>query len=78
VLQCFKELLEALCAAIRQQVSMAHSSKNWAVHYDVLYHLDRFTILACNLVWSVLREESLCVFSCKSMPCDEMVKSRVG
>jgi len=78
VLWYFEELLEASCAAVGHQVSMAHGSEERAVHYDMLYGLDGFTTLACDLVWSVLREESLCVFPCKGMSCNEMVKSRVS
>ena len=44
----------------------------------MLYSLDGFATLACDLVWSVLREESLCVFACEGMSCNEAVKSRMS
>jgi hypothetical protein len=70
VLRGFKELLEALWAAIRHQVSAPRGGEKWAVHEDMLSCLEGCTALAGDLVWSVLGEESISVFPSECVPCN--------
>jgi len=77
-LWCFEELLEASCVAVGHQVSVVRGGEKRAVHNYMLYGLNGFAALACDLVWSVLREEPLSILPCEGVPCNEAVKSRMG
>jgi hypothetical protein len=55
----------------------ARVRESGAVHDDMLDGLEGLAALACDLVWSVLGEESLRVFSRECVTCNKTVKSRV-
>ena len=77
MLQCFEELLEALCVAVRHQVPATCGNEEWAVHEDMFYHLNKLAALVCDLLWSMFGEKPLCVFPSEGVSCNEPIKSRM-